>query len=154
MPRMVASASDSYTVERVSWLARRDALHAVRRAVFIEEQHVPEHMEWDDEDERACHVLATNLQGTPIGTGRLKQDCHVGRMAVLRPWRGRGVGGAILRTLLDIAQTQGCGVVRLHAQTHAIAFYTRFGFAAFGEAFDEAGIPHRHMELRLAQAPR
>jgi len=154
MPRMIAAASDSYTVERVSWLARRDALHAVRRAVFIEEQHVPEHMEWDDEDERACHVLATNLQGTPIGTGRLKHDCYVGRMAVLRAWRGRGVGREILTTLLDIAQKQGCGVVRLHAQTHAIEFYARFGFAVLGEEFDEAGIPHRQMELRLAQAPR
>jgi predicted GNAT family N-acyltransferase len=154
MPRMIAPASDSFIVERVSWLARRDALHAVRRAVFIEEQRVPEHMEWDDEDERACHVLATSLQGTPIGTGRLKQDCYLGRMAVLRAWRGCGVGRMILSTLLDIAQKQGCSVVRLHAQTHAIEFYVRFGFSAFGDKFDEAGIPHRQMELRLAQAPR
>jgi predicted GNAT family N-acyltransferase len=154
MPRMIAPASDSYTVERVSWLARRDALHAVRRAVFIEEQHVPEHMEWDGEDEHACHVLATNLQGKPIGTGRLKHDCSIGRMAVLRAWRGCGVGRTILRTLLDIAQKQGCSVVRLHAQTHAIEFYAAFGFTAFGEEFDEAGIPHRQMELRLVPAAR
>jgi predicted GNAT family N-acyltransferase len=154
MPRMIAAASDSFIVEHVSWLGKRQALHAVRRAVFIEEQRVPEHLEWDEEDERACHVLATSLQGAPIGTGRLKQDCYIGRMAVLQAWRGRGVGRMILRTLLDIAQKQGCSVVRLHAQTHAIEFYARLGFSAFGEEFDEAGIPHRQMELRLAQAPR
>lgn len=125
----------------------------MRRAVFIEEQRVPEHMEWDEEDERACHVLATSLQGAPIGTGRLKQDCYVGRIAVLREWRGCGVGRMILTTLLDMAQQQGCSVVRLHAQTQAIEFYASFGFAAFGDEFDEAGIPHRQMELRLTPAP-
>jgi predicted GNAT family N-acyltransferase len=154
MPRMIAAASESFSVERVSWSARRDALHAVRRAVFIEEQRVPEHLEWDEEDERACHVLATSLDGAPIGTGRLKQDCYIGRMAVLQAWRGRGVGCMILSTLLGIAQKQGCSVVRLHAQTHALEFYERFGFSAFGGEFDEAGIPHRQMELRLPQAPR
>jgi hypothetical protein len=56
---MIAPASDSFIVERVSWLARRDALHAVRRAVFIEEQRVPEHMEWDDEDEGSSKTVTS-----------------------------------------------------------------------------------------------
>jgi predicted GNAT family N-acyltransferase len=136
----------------VNWTACREQLRAVRRAVFIEEQHVPEELEWDDSDARAYHVLATSDEGDPIGTGRLKIDGQIGRMAVARSWRRRGVGGAILRTLLELARKEGCAAVRLHAQTHALDFYARYGFVAVGNEFEEAGIPHRAMELRLEQA--
>jgi predicted GNAT family N-acyltransferase len=140
----------AFVVRPVNWNARREEVCAIRRTVFIEEQHVPEELEWDDTDERAYHVLATNDDGAAIGTGRLSLDCQIGRMAVAREWRGRGVGSAILKTLLDFAAKEGCRVVRLHAQTHALAFYERHGFEAVGGEFAEAGIPHRAMELRLA----
>lgn len=138
-----------FVVRPVNWLASRDKLNAVRRAVFIEEQKVPEELEWDDADERAYHVLATADDGTPIGTGRLKLDCQIGRMAVIREWRGRGVGSAILHALLALAGKEGCTAVRLHAQTQALEFYARYGFTASGAEFEEAGIPHRVMELVL-----
>jgi predicted GNAT family N-acyltransferase len=138
-----------FVVKPVNWSASRDMLHAVRRSVFIEEQNVPEELEWDDADARAYHVLAMASDGTPIGTGRLKLDCSIGRMAVLGKWRGRGVGTAILDTLIALAEKEGCTIVRLHAQTHALTFYARRGFAAVGGEFEEAGIPHRVMELRL-----
>jgi predicted GNAT family N-acyltransferase len=98
-------------------------------------------------------VLATAPDGTPIGTGRLKLDCHIGRMAVVRHWRGRGVGASILNTLISFAEKEGCEIVRLHAQTHALEFYARFGFTAVGDVFEEAGIPHRLMELSFPQPP-
>ncbi|MGZ5095940.1 MAG: GNAT family N-acetyltransferase [Burkholderiales bacterium] len=142
----------AFTVQRVDWHAKCADLHLVRRAVFIEEQRVPESLEWDDEDERSRHVLATDADGTPIGTGRLKRDGQIGRMAVMREWRGRGVGASILRTLLEIARKDGCNSVRLHAQTHAISFYARAGFITVGPEFIEAGIPHRMMELPLVSA--
>ena len=142
-------ATPTFVVRPVNWHASRDKLYAVRRTVFIEEQNVPPELELDDADERAYHVLATSAEGLPIGTGRLKLDCYIGRMAVLREWRGRGVGAAILRTLLGLAEKEGCDVVRLHAQTHAIGFYSRYGFMALGAEFEEAGIPHRAMELKL-----
>jgi predicted GNAT family N-acyltransferase len=142
-----------YVVRPVNWNASRNKLRAIRREVFIEEQHVPEELEWDDADERAYHVLATDDEGEPIGTGRLKLDGQIGRMAVAKPWRGRGVGAAILRTLIDLARKEGCSVVRLHAQTHALQFYAKHGFTAVGGEFDEAGIPHRAMELRLEPEP-
>jgi predicted GNAT family N-acyltransferase len=138
-----------FVVKPVNWSASRDMLHAVRRSVFIEEQNVPEELEWDDADARAYHVLAMSSDGTPIGTGRLKLDCSIGRMAVLKNWRRRGVGTAILDTLLALAEKEGCTIVRLHAQTHALEFYARRGFAAIGGEFEEAGIPHRVMELKL-----
>lgn len=138
-----------FVVRPVNWNATRDKLRALRRAVFIEEQRVPEELEWDDADARAYHVLAISEAGEPIGTGRLKLDGQIGRMAVARKWRRRGVGAAILRCLLDLARKEGCTVVRLHAQTHAIPFYAKYGFEAVGEEFDEAGIAHRAMELAL-----
>jgi predicted GNAT family N-acyltransferase len=141
-----------FTVRPVNWQASREAVRSVRQAVFVTEQKVPEELEWDDADEGAYHVLATTLDGRPVGTGRLKLDCHIGRMAVVKTWRGRGVGSAILEMLIDFARKEGCGEVRLHAQTHALDFYARFGFAAIGERFDEAGIPHQAMMLTLSIA--
>jgi predicted GNAT family N-acyltransferase len=135
----------------VNWLATRDKLAAVRRTVFVFEQNVPEELEWDQDDERAYHVLASTEDGTPIGTGRLVLQCRIGRMAVLQKWRRRGVGSAILRALLVLAEKEGCVVVRLHAQTHAIPFYERHGFRPYGQEFQEAGIPHRNMELKIAK---
>jgi predicted GNAT family N-acyltransferase len=143
------SMNPPFIVRPVNWLASRDKLHAVRRVVFVEEQNVPEELEWDEADEHAYHVLALSQDGVPIGTGRLKLDCQIGRMAVLKEWRGRGVGSALMKLLLDLAEKDGCTRVMLHAQTHAVNFYARFGFRVAGDEFDDAGIPHRQMELTL-----
>lgn len=139
----------AFIVRPAGWHTSRHALHAVRRTVFIEEQHVPEALEWDDDDEQSRHVLALSVHGEPIGTGRLLPDGHIGRMAVLREWRGMGVGSAILRALLDLARQDGLHAIRLNAQTHALDFYTRHGFIVVGDEFMEAGIPHREMQISL-----
>ena len=86
--------------------------------------------------------MAVRPDGTPIGTGRLLQDAHIGRLAVLKEWRGKGVGGALLDMLLVIANKMGYDEVKLHAQTRVLDFYTGRGFEAQGEEFMEAGIPH------------
>lgn len=142
-----------FEVRPVNWNTSRDKLRAVRRAVFIEEQGVPEELEWDDVDDRAYHVIATDDEGNPIGTGRLQLDGQIGRMAVVSEWRRRGVGRRILTVLVDLARKEGCSVARLHAQAHALQFYARQGFVAVGPEFDEAGIRHRAMELRLQPEP-
>lgn len=142
-----------FVVRPVNWHANRDKLDVVRRSVFVEEQKVPEALEWDDMDERSYHVLALDREGTPIGTGRLLLDGHIGRMAVLKSWRGRGVGSAILRVLLDLAQKEGHETVKLNAQLHALAFYRKHGFKAFGGKFMEAGIAHRAMKIRIRPLP-
>ncbi|MBB5206667.1 GNAT family N-acetyltransferase [Chiayiivirga flava] len=126
------------------------ALRAVREPVFVVEQNVPIELEWDELDPRSRHVLARDLDGTPIGTGRLTPERKIGRMAVLRGWRGRGVGDALLTALIDLARGLGHAEVELHAQVSAIGFYEKFGFAAFGDEYDEAGIRHRSMRLELA----
>ena len=144
------SESASYGVKAVDWDSARESLRAVRRKVFVEEQHVPEELEWDEEDARSRHVLAVAADGTPIGTGRLLPDGHIGRMAVLIAWRNRGVGSALMNLLLRMAGESGHSVVRLHAQTHAAGFYAKHGFEADGVEFMEAGIPH----VLMMRAPR
>ena len=146
-------AEPSFIIRPVNFDASRAALHAIRRTVFIEEQHVPEELEWDDVDQGCYHVLALSSDGSPIGTGRLVPDGHIGRMAVLKSWRGKGVGRAILETLLLYARKEGLDTVKLHAQTQAVGFYEKRGFNVIGEEFMEAGIPHRMMTIKLDSPP-
>lgn len=117
---------------------------ALREHVFIREQLVPADMEWDEFDALSRHVVAL-VDGIPIGTGRLLPDGHIGRMAVLREWRGKGAGSALLTDLLAIARALGMRRVLLNAQVQALPFYVRHGFQAQGEEFLDAGIPHRQM---------
>lgn len=131
-----------FTVETISWHAGQEALRAIRTRVFVEEQGVPEGLEWDGEDEHSRHVMVYAPDGTPVGTGRLLCDGRIGRMAVLREWRGKGAGSALMTHLLRLAGRMGFGEVTLHAQTHAAGFYARHGFQVEGGEFMEAGIPH------------
>lgn len=130
------------------WRDDSAALAAIRREVFIDEQNVPEDLEWDGEDAYAQHWLAS-IDNEPIGTVRLLRNGHVGRMAVVKSWRQCGVGSALLHAVITEAFAQGTRELFLHAQTHAIDFYTRHGFAAEGPEFLDAGIPHRTMRLAL-----
>ena len=132
----------------MSWHERGAELQTLRRAVFVVEQQVPEEEEWDHQDAVSQHVLAI-VDGEAVGTGRLLPDGHIGRMAVLKAWRGRGAGRALLRELIAMARYAGFAEAVLNAQTHAIKFYEKQGFAAEGAEFIEAGIAHRVMRLKL-----
>lgn len=141
-------SEDRFSVRVLSWQEAAPQLSQVRRAVFIEEQGVPEELEWDGEDEAAIHVLASDHDGQPIGTGRLLMHdppAHIGRMAVVKAWRGRGVGSAILDALLAEVGRRGLAGVFLNAQTQAVPFYERFGFEREGQEFPDAGMPHYRM---------
>jgi predicted GNAT family N-acyltransferase len=121
----------------------------VREAVFVVEQGVPPEIELDEWDPRCEHALATEPHGRVVGTGRLLPDGHIGRMAVLKEWRGRGVGGAMLEALVERAAARGMTRLVLNAQTHAVPFYARYGFVPFGDEFVEADIPHVAMAREL-----
>lgn len=121
----------------------------IRLAVFVQEQHVPIEEEIDQMDPLCTHAIAQNEQGIVVGTGRLLPDGHVGRMAVLRDYRGQGVGSAVLDALVKQARYAGFEEVILHAQTHAKDFYALHGFRQEGELFYEANIPHIKMRLNL-----
>ena len=130
------------------WTRHGPLIDAIRRRVFIEEQGVPEALEWEARDAQCDWFLAW-VAGQAVGIARLTPDAFIGRMAVLPEWRRRGVGRALLEAALARARARGLPAVSLHAQTHAVGFYARAGFAAEGEVFLEAGIPHRRMTLTL-----
>ncbi len=138
----------------VQWTEAELGIRAIRETVFMREQGVPEELEWDGVDPACVHVLAWNETGAAVGTARLQPEGKIGRMAVLKEWRGRGVGRAMLRTLLQVAIERGLTMVELAAQTQAIGFYEREGFRVIGEVFMDAGIPHRKMVLDLRSRPR
>ena len=136
------------------WSDLKPGAAAVRRAVFIQEQGIPESEEWDADDDKAVHVLVCNLAGLPLGTARLIHSglptghAKVGRMAVLRCSRGMGLGHQMLTTLMDEARRLGVHSLSLHAQTSALNFYASVGFVPDGPVFDEVGIPHQRMVIQ------
>lgn len=138
-----------YRIETGDWGNLQASAQVVREVVFIEEQGVPAELEHDEFDASSLHALAVDAAGKVIGTGRLLPDGHIGRMAVLPAWRNRGVGAALLRSLLEAAGSRGMRRLALNAQTRAIDFYARYGFIPEGEEFIEAGIAHLRMSLSL-----
>ncbi len=150
---MVESLFDSpkilYTVQTANWASDALNLSLIRRIVFVDEQRVPEELEWDEWDAVCFHVVAMNYKNEPIGTARLLPDGHIGRMAVLRQWRRKGVGTALLRKILNEVEKRNLTQVILNAQVSARKFYELFGFQRVGEEFMEAGIPHIKMILKL-----
>jgi predicted GNAT family N-acyltransferase len=138
-----------FTIHPVTWHDAEPLLRSVREAVFMREQGVPAELEWDGLDENSHHVLALSSHGQAIGCGRILPNAHIGRVAVMPEWRGKKVGSAILEGLLAYAAGLHYPEVDIDAQVQAVPFYERFGFVAEGEAFMDAGIPHRKMRLKL-----
>ncbi|MFD5861614.1 GNAT family N-acetyltransferase [Streptomyces chartreusis] len=152
----------TYAVRVADDPADREACFAVRKEVFVVEQGVPQEIEYDAHDADAVHVLAIREDGLPLGTGRLLYgeaaaartdgDLTVGslgRLAVTQEARGLGVGAALVRAIEDAARARGLAAVDLHAQTHALGFYERLGYVAYGPEFPDAGMPHRAMRRAL-----
>ena len=143
------TVSSPFTVRLCQWTDASEALRRIRYDVFVAEQRVPEVLEWDDADAVSMHALASDDAGAPIGCARLLPDGHIGRVAVVRDWRGRGVGSALMLELIDAARSRGDAEVIVNAQVTAMPFYARHGFVATGDVFEEAGIDHRVMTRAL-----
>ena len=127
-------------VRLADWHKDNAALRRIREAVFINEQSVAPELEWDSEDSQAIHFLALE-DDYPIGTARLLSDGHIGRVSVLRDWRGLKVGERLMQAAIAEAEQRGLRQQRLSAQVHATAFYERLGFRIVSDEYLEAGIP-------------
>jgi len=138
-----------FTIRIMIWEEALPLARPVRERVFIDEQSVPRELEWDEWDEASDHAVALDPAGIPIGTARLLPDGRIGRMAVVKEWRGKRVGAALLAAMLERARERSLPRALLHAQIQAAGFYRRFGFSERGEEFLEAGIPHVEMTLEL-----
>ncbi|MBE0619284.1 MAG: GNAT family N-acetyltransferase [Burkholderiales bacterium] len=143
----------SFVIRICNWDQARIDAGRIRELVFVREQGVPPDLEMDGQDAHCDHALAYAADGAAAGTGRLLQDGHIGRMAVLQEWRGKGAGALLLQTLVEQARSRGDTRVRLNAQTSAAGFYQRYGFEVSGPEFMEAGIPHVPMQRDLNCGP-
>ena len=135
-------------IELLPWEHARELASPIRFEVFVREQRVPAEIELDEMDAQCIHAVAF-LEKLPVGTGRLLPDGHIGRMAVLKSHRNRGVGAAMLKRLIEAARSRGDREVALSAQVHAVPFYRAHGFVEEGAEYEEAGIAHQGMRLSL-----
>ena len=131
-----------------------DKAFTIRKVVFVEEQNVPTHEEYDQFEESSHHFLASNEEGIPLGTARWRkteEGIKMERFAVLKEARGLGVGRLLVKAVLeDINKENLSSTLRyLNAQVSAISLYEKFGFETVGEEFLECDIRHKRMELRL-----
>ncbi len=149
------AGKDLCDVATGDWATLGEPAGALRRIVFIEEQRIPQELEWDEHDAVSLHAVARNRLGQVIGTGRLlpaeEGVAHIGRMAVHRLLRSGGHGAKVLHALEDAARARGDRLVALNAQRTAEAFYRRLGYTVVGEPFEEAGIPHIEMHISLSK---
>ncbi|MCY1192115.1 hypothetical protein D9M71_297770 [compost metagenome] len=138
------SPMNKISVRLADWHKDNADIRRIREAVFVAEQHIPPELEFDSEDQDALHFLA--LEGDyPIGTARLLADGTIGRISVLKDWRGLKVGDALVNAVIVEAQNRDLKQQMLSAQVHATPFYERLGFRVVSEEFLEAGIPHVDM---------
>jgi len=137
-------------VKRVSSERELGQAFAIRIRVFVKEQGVPREIELDGDDQDAIHFLAT-VGPRPVGTARVVRHggtAKIGRMAVLKSYRRRGVGKKLLTRTLAVARQAQARQIYLHAQVAVSGFYERMNFRPVGAIFDEAGIAHRKMIWR------
>lgn len=144
----VTATAGGFNVKTATWPDDHATLKAIRFEVFVREQGVPAELEVDNNDPLSIHAIAW-VNGQAAACGRLLPDGHIGRMAVRQPWRGQGVGAAVLTHLMARARQRGDREVVLSAQTHAVGFYEKFGFVAEGKTYLDCDIPHQDMRLAL-----
>jgi predicted GNAT family N-acyltransferase len=135
-------------IELMPWEKARAHAAPIRFTVFVEEQGVPIEIELDGQDPLSVHVVVFDHE-RPVATGRLLPDGHIGRMAVLKDWRRRGIGALMLKSLMQRARERGDTEVVLSAQVKAVPFYLAHGFVPEGGEYVEAGIPHQAMRRML-----
>ena len=136
-------------VEIAKWIDDHTQLKNIREKVFIQEQKVTPELEWDGMDEKAIHFLVFNDKAA-IGCARaivIKDHMQLGRMAVLKEYRGQGIGSALIEKAMTTAKLNQLSAIYISAQCHAIDFYKKFGFEVTSDIYLDAEIPHRDMTL-------
>ncbi|MDX1514256.1 MAG: GNAT family N-acetyltransferase [Gammaproteobacteria bacterium] len=124
-------------------------IRRIRNTVFSKEQGIDAKLDFDGRDGECIHVLAREGDGDAVGTARMMEDGHIGRIAVLAERRGRGIGRRLTLALVEAARRRAIARVYLHSQVHAVGFYEALGFRTSGPVFMEAGIEHVRMERQV-----
>jgi len=139
-----------YQVKQGNWDQLQQDAKLIRTLVFIQEQGITESDEWDEQDAISQHFVIYD-QDQPIATARLLQNNSVGRVAVLKAYRGQGLGQMIMLDIIAFAKQQERAFLHLSSQVHAMSFYQQLGFVVQGDEYDESGIPHIEMRMPLLQ---
>ncbi len=139
-------------ITKANWTNDKSELQAIRHAVFVIEQNVPQTLEWDDKDEASSHFLAF-VDDVPAGCARLVHENKIGRMAILPQYRGYGLGLKLLEFIKEHAQSKGTKALELSAQCQASQFYFSAGYSAFSTPYDDANIPHIDMRRDIQEKP-
>ena len=138
-------------VEIVKWIDGHAQLKNIREKVFIQEQKVTPELEWDGMDEKAIHFLVFKDEKA-IGCARaivIKSRMQLGRMAVLKEYRGQGAGSTLIEKAIVTAKLKQLSGIHISAQCNAINFYVKFGFEVMSDIYLDAEIQHRDMTLEF-----
>ncbi len=130
------------------WAQFEQAAKLIREQVFIQEQHIAPEDEWDAEDAASLHFIVYD-QAQPIATARLMNSNSIGRVAVLKAYRGKGIGKLLMEAVISQARIERREFLKLSSQVHAISFYAGLGFAAEGGEYLDCGIAHIDMRMKL-----
>ncbi len=142
---------DNLKIEIIYGLEGFEKAKEIRYRVFVQEQSVPQELEWDSFDKIAHHLILY-LNNIPFGTARLftkENRSYIGRVAVLKEYRGKGYGRIIMKAIMEHAKNIGIKRIYLHSQTYIKDFYKKLGYKEIGDKFIEAGIPHVEMFIDL-----
>lgn len=137
-----------FTVVVGDWHSLQQHAQHIRELVFILEQDIAPEDEWDDQDPISTHFVVYDAD-QPIATARLLSNDHVGRVAVLKEYRSKGIGKLVMQDIIALAKQQQRKELILSSQVHATQFYSGLGFAVQGESYLDCGIPHVDMVMTL-----
>jgi predicted GNAT family N-acyltransferase len=137
-------------VSAVKWDNAQSSLRLIRQKVFVEEQQVPEDLEWDKLDKQAIHFLGKE-GNHPVACARLVGDKYLGRVAVLKEYRSHGWGGRLIRAAEQYLLARHKGRLSLNAQANSYNFYFKNGYRPDDEMFWDANIPHLKMTKILSR---
>ena len=137
-----------FTVVVGDWHSLQQHAQHIRELVFILEQDIAPEDEWDDQDPISTHFVVYDAD-QPIATARLLSNDHVGRVAVLKEYRSKGIGKLVMQEIIALAKQQQRKELILSSQVHATQFYSGLGFAVQGESYLDCGIPHVDMVMKL-----
>lgn len=145
---MIGRQMNQYQIQSGSWTELEHHAKLIRMEVFIQEQNIAEHDEWDAQDAVSLHFIVYD-QNQPIATARLLENNSIGRVAVLKPYRGKGIGQLLMQQIIQIAKDQKRSQLKLSAQVYATKFYENLGFQLSGEEYLDCGIPHIDMSMNI-----
>lgn len=137
-----------FTIRSGSWANLEHDAKSIRESVFIQEQNIAEADEWDELDALSIHFIVYDAN-VAIATARLLENNSVGRVAVLKEYRGKGIGRLLILDIIQTAKNEQRAFLKLSSQVHAIQFYESLGFQFQGEQYLDCGIPHIDMYLIL-----